>query len=289
MNAGAPTGISTRRRLVLQLTPLLDLLFIVLFAQYIDLQEATRREIAQETRRREEETKRRQEAENSESEAAKLRTDALSQVAELNRRLEQFEIEKRRLARELELARAETQREGQAREELEKLAARDRAAIGSLVQNVLRINQDAILEAIQGAPATDRQRLRASFEEMNTKSAAAVIHHLRATDELKKRADLWELYIGDDNSVRVTIAGEVMAENLQVQSPDRLANAVVEAARQRGEPKSLVIILLSWSNADRRTRDLARQALEDVVTVLKAQWPGKRIEVAPLGYTPVPP
>lgn len=272
----------TRRRFTLQLTPLLDLLFIVLYAQYIDLQEATRREIAQETGRR-------HQAESHEREASKLRTDALSQLAELNQKLEQFDIEKRRLTRELELARQETAKEGQAREELEKLAARDRAAIGRLVQNVLGVNQDAILEAIQGAPAPDRQKLRAEFEEMSTKSAAAVIHHLRATEELKKRADLWEVYIGDDNSVRVTLVGEVMAENLQVQSPDQLANTVAELARQRGEPKSLVIILLSWSNADRRTRDLARQALDDVVTVLKADWPGKRIEVAPLGYTPVPP
>ena len=282
MNAGAPTGISTRRRLVLQLTPLLDLLFIVLFAQYIDLQEASRREVSRETLRR-------QQAEQAQTNAAKLRTDALAHVSDLTQKLEQFEIEKRRLTRELELARAETAREGQAREELEKLAAKDRAAIGSLVQNVLRINQDAVLEALQGAPTPDRQRLRASFEEMSNKSAAAVIHHLRATDELKKRADLWEVYIGDDNSVSVTLVGERVAEHLQVQSADQLANAISELARQRGEPKSLVIILLSWSNADRRTRDLARQALEDVVTVLKAAWPGKRIEVAPLGYTPVPP
>ena len=289
MNAGAATGISTRRRLVLQLTPLLDLLFIVLFAQFIDLQEASRREIGQETRRREQETRRREEAERAELEAGKLRTDALSQLSELNQKLEQAEIEKRRLNRELELARAETAKEGMAREELEKLAARDRVAIGQLVQNVLRINQDSILQAIQGAPAPDRQRLRASFEEMSTKSAAAVIHHLRATEELKKRADLWEVYISDDNTIRVTVVGEVMAENLQASSADQLANTIAEAARQRGEPKSLVIILLSWSNADRRTRDLARQALDDVVTVLKANWPGKRIEVAPLGYTPVPP
>lgn len=272
----------TRRKFTLQLAPLLDLLFIVLFAQYIDLQEATRREIAQETQRR-------HDAELSQVEAGKLRTDALSQLAELNQKVEQFEIDKRRLTRELELSRAETQKEGMAREELEKLAAKDRTAIGQLVQGVLRINQESILEAIAGAPAGDRQRLRTSFEEMSSKSAAAVIHHLRATDELKKRADLWEVYIGDDNTVRVTIVGEIMAEHLQVISPDQLANAVAEVARQRGEPKSLVIILLSWSNADRRTRDLARQALDDVVTVLKADWPGKRIEVAPLGYTPVPP
>src|SRR5689334_19364743 len=170
---------ATRRRFTLQLTPLLDLLFIVLYAQYIDLQEATRREVAQETERR-------HQAEIHEREASKLRTDALQQLSDLNQKVEQFEIEKRRLTRELELARQQTEKEGQAREELEKLAAKDRAAIGQLVQNVLRINQDAILEAIQGAPAPDRQKLRAEFEEMSTKSAAAVIHHLRATEELKK-------------------------------------------------------------------------------------------------------
>ena len=272
----------TRRRFTLQLTPLLDLLFIVLYAQYIDLQEATRREIAQETERR-------HQAEVERGEAAKLRTDALGRVSELTHKLEQSDVEKRRLTRELELARAETQKEGQAREELEKLAARDRQAIGELVQNVLRINQDVIYDALQGAPAVDRSRLRASFEEMKNKSAAAVIHHLRATEELKKRADLWEVYIDDNNAVRVTLVGDVVAENVQVVAADQLTNNLAELARQKGEPKSLVIVLLSWSNADRRTRDAVRRAVDNLVTVLKAEWPGKRIEVAPLGYTPVPP
>ena len=114
---------ATRRRFTLQLAPLLDLLFIVLYAQYIDLQEATKREIAQATAQR-------QQAEVAEREAAKLRTDALDRLNELSFKLEQAEIEKRRLTRELETARAETAKEGLAREELEKLATRDRAAIG---------------------------------------------------------------------------------------------------------------------------------------------------------------
>jgi hypothetical protein len=59
------------------------------------------------------------------------------------------------------------------------------------VQNVLRSTRTPSSSDPGGAGA-DRQRLRASFEEMSNKSAAAVIHHLRATEELKKRADLWE-------------------------------------------------------------------------------------------------
>jgi hypothetical protein len=81
----------------------------------------------------------------------------------------------------------------------------------------------------------------------------------------------------------------VVAENVQVVAPDQLTNTLAELARQKGEPKSLVIVLLSWSNADRRTRDAVRRAVDNLVTVMKAEWPGKRIEVAPLGYTPVPP
>jgi hypothetical protein len=273
---------ATRRRFTLQLTPLLDLLFIVLYAQYIDLQQATRREIEQATAQREQ-------AQVAKHEADKLRTDALERLNDLNHKLEQADIEKRRLARELELARAETEKESQARGDLEKLATRDRQAIGQMVQNLLRINQDAILEALQGATPVDQQKLRVEFEEIKNTSAAGIIHHLRATVELKKRADLWEVYIDDNNSVRLTLVGNVVAENVQVAEPDQLTNTLAEAARQRGEPKSLVVVLLSWSNADRRTRDTVRKAVDNLVTVMKAEWPGKRIEVAPLGYTPVPP
>jgi hypothetical protein len=273
---------ATRRRFTLQLAPLLDLLFIVLYAQYIDLQQATRREIEQATVQREQ-------AQVAKHEADKLRTDALERLNDLNNKLEHADIEKRRLARELELARAETEKESQARGDLEKLATRDRQAIGQMVQNLLRINQDAILQALQGATPVDQQRLRAEFEEIKNTSPAGIIHHLRATVELKKRADLWEVYIDDNNSVRLTLVGNVVAEHVQIAEPDQLTNTLAEAARQRGEPKSLVVVLLSWSNADRRTRDGVRKAVDNLVTVMKAEWPGKRIEVAPLGYTPVPP
>ena len=213
----------------------------------------------------------------------------MEQLDGLTQKLQQADIEKRRLTRELELARAETEKESQARGDLEKLAARDRQAIGQMVQSFLRINQDAILEVLQGATPVEQQKLRVEFEDMKNTSAAGIIHYLRTTVELKKRSDLWEVYIDDNNAVRVTLVGDVVAENLQVAAPDQLTNSLAELARQKGEPKSLVIVLLSWSNADRRTRDSVRKAVDNLVTVMKAEWPGKRIEVAPLGYTPVAP
>jgi hypothetical protein len=267
---------------MLQLTPLLDLLFIVLFAQYIDLQDAARNEVGRAAAQQEQ-------AEAERGEADRLRTDALKHLDELNRKLEQGDIERRRLTRELEIARAESEKEGVAREELERLAARDRQQIGSLVKDVLNVSEDVIGEMLRATTPVERQRLQSSFELMKAKSAASVLHHLRATEELKKRADLWEVHVNSDNSLRVSLVDEVVAPSLQVRGADQVANELAALARQRGEPKSLVVVLLSWSDADRRTRDTVREALDRVVPVLKADWPGKRIEIAPLGYTPVPP
>jgi hypothetical protein len=272
----------TRRRITLQLVPLLDLLFIVLFAQYIDLQDATRNEVGAAAVQR-------AQAESAQQEAEQLRADALARLEELNRKSEQWDIERRRLARELELAREEGAKEGQAREEMERLAARDRQAIGALVKDVLNVSDDVIQDVLRTSTPVERQRLQSSFELMKAQSASGIVHHLRTTEELKKRADVWEVYIGDDNSVRVTMVDEVVAQSLQVKNADQVANQLAALARQQGEPKSLVIIVLSWSNADRRTRVAVRDGLDRMVPVLKAVWPGKRIEVAQLGYTPEPP
>jgi hypothetical protein len=272
----------TRRRITLQLVPLLDLLFIVLFAQYIDLQGVTRGEVDAAAAQR-------QQAEAERLQADQLRTDALNRLEELNRRTEQWEIERRRLTRELELAREEGAKEGQAREEMERVAARDRQAIGALVKDVLNVSEGVVQDILRTAGPIERQRLQSSFEQMKVQSASGIVHHLRATEELKKRADLWEVYIGDDNALRVTLVDQVVAESLQVRGADQVANELAALARQQGEPKSLVIILLSWSDADRRTRNAVRDGLDRLVPVLKAEWPGKRIEVAPLGYTPEPP
>ena len=279
----------TRRRITLQLVPLLDLLFIVLFAQYIDLQDATRNEIASAEVQRQQVEAERLRAEAERAQADQLRTDALNQLEEMNRQGEQWEIERRRLMRELELAREEGAKEGQAREEMERIAARDRQAIGAIVKDVLNVSDAVIQDILRTAGPIERQRLQSSFEQMKAQSASGIVHHLRATEELKKRADLWEVYIGDDNSLRVTLVDEVVAQSLQVRGADQVANELAALARQRGEPKSLVIILLSWSDADRRTRTAVRDGLDRLVPVLKAEWPGKRIEVASLGFTPEAP
>src|SRR2546428_12962473 len=95
---------AARRRFTLQLTPLLDLLFIVLYAQYIDLQAATRREIAQAPVQPEQ-------AQVAKREADNRRPKPLERQKDLTSNLKQADIANRRLTRELQPATAGTRKE----------------------------------------------------------------------------------------------------------------------------------------------------------------------------------
>lgn len=255
---------NTRRRFTMQLTPLLDLLFIVLFAQYIDLQ-----------RLAEEEATRRVEAEQAQVESSRLSDDALAQITNLRR--------------ELEAARAQSLDAEDIREAAARRAARELAALVEQLRGVLNIDRDFLDAALAAEDPADAQRIAEEFRAFRPDSAAGIVRHLRTTAELKKRVDVWEVHVADDNSVRVIMAGEVAAEGEFYRTPDQVTNAIARMAREQGEPKSLVTILLSWGDADRRTRSTVRAGLDRLVTLLKAQWPDKRIEVATLGYTPVQP
>ena len=253
-----------RRRFTMHLTPRLDLLVIVLFAQYIDLQQLA-----------EQEADRRVEAEQAQAASTKLSEDALSQVEGLRR--------------ELEIARAQSQDTEAVREAEARRAAREVQAVVEQLRDVLNIDRDFLDEALGAENAQDARKIADEFRAFRPDSAAGIVRHLRTTAELKKRVDVWEVHVADDNSVRVILAGEVAAEGEYFRTPDQVTNALARMAREQGEPKSLVTILLSWSDADRRTRSTVRDGLEGLVTLLKAQWPDKRIEVATLGYTPAPP
>ena len=91
------------------------------------------------------------------------------------------------------------------------------------------------------------------------------------------------------DDVRLKIAEDETGQQMFVRSADEFANRVVAAAKEQGEPKSLVIICLTWADADLRTRDLVTNGLKFAVIALKPEWGGtKRIEFARLGYSEVP-
>jgi len=273
-----------RRRMMLQLTSLVDLLFIVMFLQYMELQDASAQQVAAESARA-------KLAETARLDATRLKESALANTEDMNRRLQVLESENKSLQDKLTDANtrlAVTQVEQQAEE---KRAAADMRAIGAAVKDMIGIPPDALLAAIGPAPDAERVKLRERFDELRGKSPGQLVQHLRETSELKKYSEVWEVHIASDNSVSLKIgpAERQTNERLFVRSADEFANRVVAAAKDHGEPKSLVIVCLTWADADLRTREQVVNGLKFAVTALKPEWGGtKRIELARLGYSETP-
>ena len=272
--------------MMLQLTALVDLLFIIMFLQYMELQDASAQQLATESARR-------QLAETARVDATRLRESALARTDDMIRRLQTLETENKSLQDKLTDANkrvAVAQVEQQAEE---KRAAADMRAIASAVKDMMGIAPESLTAAIGPAPEPERQKLRQRFEELRDKSPGQLVRHLRETSELKKYSEVWEVHIASDNSVTLKIGpgddADHPPQRLFVRSADEFANRVVAAAKDQGEPKSLVIICLTWADADLRTREQVANGLKFAIIALKPEWGGtKRIEFARLGYSDVP-
>nr|MDQ3332135.1 DUF3450 domain-containing protein [Planctomycetota bacterium] len=173
------------RRFHFQLTPLLDLLLIVIFAQYLEVtQQAERQTIAAERQvvERQNELGRRY---------AQLEAD-------LEQERESLRVERQNVADSDAANSAEVE---ELRRRLEDVAAQQRQA-ANLVAELFHIPQELIDEALKplpiGTPPRSQkevERLRQRFEELAVLRGPEVVEHLLSYDELRKRADVWRLRI----------------------------------------------------------------------------------------------
>jgi len=271
------------RKLSLQLTPLLDMLLIIVFAQYLEVREhqqvkATEQQAAlvdlAETRARlkallaEEELLRLQmESERGRREAAE--SDVLSEQQKL--KLSQSSLEKA-LAQQQVLARLMS--------EIFQIPARE----------VDRLLASARVPALEQSPA-EMSRVKEQFQELSQQRRGKMIEYLLTYDEIRKRCDVWEMHI-DANSVATLTAGD---RTTRIRIPT-LANDDVDINQFNAEvyhwyrslpqPKSLVIILMTYDRASRiAVMESIRKGLPVLLARMHADHSGQvRFEYADLGF-----
>ena len=251
----------TRRRLTLQLTPLLDMLLTVIFLQYLAIRESERETIEA---------------------AAEARVEAKTMASEAER-LRQRTVE-------LEGAQRQSERRLQQAADRQEQMGRMLAAMFQLSDAELK----SVLDSVRTSPASDTpqelQALRDKVREMGSATPGRMVRHLLTMDEIRKRCDVWELHI-DQESVAVLDTGDRMPRlriNLsEAQDADirRFDDELVAVYRALPQPKSLVIILLTY---DRRTRlmvsDGVVAALPRIVDRMRQASGGlTRFEFADLG------
>ncbi|HAH48423.1 hypothetical protein [Gimesia sp.] len=282
----------SRRRLTFQLTPLLDLLLIVIFAQFMDTQETTAR-IEQRSQ---------QQVTQAEQEAKTLREEqriAHRKLAELNRSnrqllLDAMQAEKNAIEIQKQ-ARAKAQlTEKQNRELSEQLeqTREQRNLVGEMVQQLFQL-PDSLLDPLLNAkpdPESEQtkkeiERIKKQLQELAGGKAIDVVKHFLTYDELTKRSDIWELYLTENGVFRLKI-GDQSAE-FRADSPQEFVDRFYAVYKTVPQPKSLVIILFSYGDARASLRFAATQGLPLVAERMRTDSSGRtRYEYAVMGFAP---
>ncbi|MBW3540691.1 MAG: hypothetical protein KY476_10505 [Planctomycetes bacterium] len=269
----------SRRRLTLQLTPLLDLLLIVIFAQYMEMRNTSRAAQA--------------ELAESGATAEDLRerdralAEALGRLAELEGLLDR---------REQELG-----------EEIRRLIEREQR-VGDLVAELFRIPEDALADALRPQPGdtlarspAEAERLRKLVREMASRRGHEAVKHLLVHDELQKRCDVWDIHLDrmgvvtvvlGDRTHRFRFAAGLEGDDDPAEATRRAAESfsqqLFDLYKSLPQPKSVVIMLFSYGRIAYGIRKPAFDGLRDAADRMRADSGGRtRFEYANLGYMPV--
>lgn len=250
------------RKLSFQLVSLFDLLMIVIFAQYLDVEQKSRAEV--EAARREA-----ADAERHRSDQADALAGELDRAKRENAAL-RAGIDKRAFDLTEELRRSRD----------------DLARLGTLVAELFNLPDKSLEQVLNARPPAEAERLRAELKALAAKRGAEAVRHILALAELQKRCDVWEIHIGDDNAVALRVGDRT--HRFRAETAEAFAARLFQVYKSLPQPKSLVVILLSWSNAGIESRNAAEDGLPLAVARMSADSDRRvRFEYAVLRYIPL--
>jgi myosin heavy subunit len=274
----------TSRRLTFQLTPLLDLLLIVIFAQFMDVRDTT--------------TEREQSTTTQMSAAQEELAGTQDQLAKILDEKNEAEADRdflRKSLQELKDSTSGIERERKSLEESLKRAHEQRDTIANLVADLFDLPDETINELIrtrtpENVRLTPEQvtRLREEFKSFAKQNPGESVRHLLTFEEMRKRCDIWEIYINDTG--KTVFSGSGQSHTFRAETADEFATELYERYKTLPQPKSLVIILLSYGDVKASVYESAVDGLPIVAERMRTDQSGRsRFEYAVLGFNPTPP
>ncbi len=242
------------RKVSLQLTPLLDLLLIVIFAQYLEVQET------QET------------IQNNAITAEQNRDAALASLSEKEDELRQVQAELNSILQR------------------EQTIAKVIAEVLDIPEEVIQAVLTRKLSS-GGRTAAEVEKLKERFRQTAVEQSGRVIEHMLTYEEIRKRCDVWDVHITPQNFLTLSSGEKTLQLQIPLDIDEdfvqeEFVNQFVELAHTLPEPKSLVIALMTY---DRRSQRWAvqgiREALPQVSLRLNEESAGRsRFDYADLGF-----
>lgn len=275
------------RRLTLQLTPLLDLLLIVIFAQFMEVRETDARRAAAAAHSE----ARLAAAERELAQHQSALADAFRLITQARRAMESSQELVQRHREDL------VNRERSFEESLQRQQTLARLLVDYF--QVPRELLDSILDSRRGAPLAESEealeRLRQEFRQLAEGDPGRIVKHLLTFDEVRKRCDIWELHLQasprrlalldparQHHDFALPLTNERPGADLDQSAFER---DLYSRLKSWPQPKSLVEVLFSY-DADVRinVRDQAQESILRVLDRLRTESAGRtRFEFADFG------
>jgi hypothetical protein len=223
------------RRTVLNLTPLLDLLLIIIFASQINTWV---------------------QADEERKDAQKEITRLTTAQRELNMYTTRVESEKAMLEAALAKAKASEAMERTAREKLAAElieAVRKLAAATAVAAEMLRSNP--------GALSSDQRNLLKELVESGGKEAKTLRTMMQRYAKVAEVVSIWEAYLPSDYRLVIRRQGSEPMEILLEDSLDGIEDSLVDAMRRLPEPSRVALLFFSYGELKVQRKDRVTQAL----------------------------
>lgn len=256
-----------KRRLTFQLTPLLDLLLIVMFAQYMEVQQ-TAASSENEIEERASELEQRKSRLTAEFEARRLELER--QYAKQN---ESLATTRQRYSEQFQSVIDQQQQAGNALAKALNLP-------GTLVEEVLQLrsaNSNGDADRLEAAAAQLQQVLKSRGSEL--------LRFLIRFDEMQKHVSVWEIHIQESGQVLFTDNEQTTFHSFE--TVDEFVTRSFESSKSFSEPKPLVIVLVTYGDCQKRFRDRATAGMPLLVERLRRDAGNTRwFDFSLMGFRP---
>jgi len=249
-----------RKRLTFHLTPLLDLLLIVIFAQYMEVQQA---------------------AETSE---ADLQVQRSQLQAEFQQRQRDQEAAHRESMQAVEEVRSQYSEQYQSILDQHQQAGSALAETfnlpGRLLEETLRLRN--------AGQAADADRLQQATQELQTlleSRSSELFSFIVRYDEMQKHVSVWELHLLANGQALFT-DGKI-TRRLSFENATEFGSQCFEAAKAFEEPRPLTLILMTFGDTQAGVRRNAIEGFPDLISRLRSDTGGTRwFDYSLMGFRP---
>jgi hypothetical protein len=246
-----------RRKITLQLIPLLDLLLIVIFAQFMEIRQTAER-LAQRT----------EAAEKASAEAKdQVATSIAAGQAELALQKEEFRQQKQQSDAQYQASLSELER------------------IGNLAAEIFRLPETFVKKALDAKTAEERAKLRKLLDNLPKGETADVVHQMATLSELRRLTDVWEIYLDDHDVANIKIPAS--ATRIEFENQAEFERKFLDWYKMLPPTKNLVVIQFAYGDASAGPIYWIREGLTRSLERMRAIRNGQTLfESIDLGFRP---